>query len=386
MTGRLEQRGGSVVSEISDGPLALELLPARHGDAILLTWGSWAERHHLLIDGGPAAAYPKVSERLAKVAPDSLDLLVLTHIDADHIEGSLLLANDAGLNIGIREFWFNGPAQIAPKLGTAQGEMLAALVGARGIPLNTAFGKAAICAPDAGARPVHRLPGGLTITVLGPDRESLAKLSTVWLSSLQDGGLVFASEEQALQALRGRAELNPAKTFLSGGKGPPSVPDLLQQPSSNDTSTPNRSSIVLLAEYAGNTVLLPGDATPPALLTAVRRLLAERGLARLELTAFKLPHHGSKGNITKELLAALPADNYLFSSDGGKFGHPDDAGVAKCLAYGKPGSALLFNYRNPRTLRWQDPDALGPHRNRALYPVTRSEGISLSMPAHEQQE
>jgi hypothetical protein len=284
------------------------------------------------------------------------------------------------------EYWFNGPAQIAPKLGTAQGEMLAALIGARGIPLNAAFDKAAICAPDAGARPVHPLPGGLTITVLGPDRGSLAKLSAEWLNSLQDGGLVYASEEQALEALRGRAALNPDKTFLSGGKGPPSVPDLLQKPSPNDTSTPNRSSIVLLAEYAGNSVLLPGDATPLALLTGVRHLLAERNLERLDLTAFKLPHHGSTRNVTKELLQLLPADNYLFSSDGGKFGHPDDAGVAKCLAYGKPGSALVFNYRNPRTLRWQGEDVLRPRGNRALYPPPGSEGVSLSMAAREQQD
>lgn len=374
------------MGEISGGPLELELLPARHGDAILLTWGPLTERHHLLIDGGPASAYPKVSTRLGKVVTNGLDLLVLTHIDADHIEGTLLLSNDADLNIGIGECWFNGPAQIAPKLGTAQGEMLAALIGARGIPLNAAFGKASICAPDAGSRPVHSLPGGLTITVLGPDPRSLAKLSAEWLNSLQDGGLVYASEEQALDALRGRTALNPAKTFLSGGKGPPSVPDLLQKPSPNDTSTPNRSSIVLLAEYAGNSVLLPGDATPLALLTGVRRLLAERNLERLDLTAFKLPHHGSTRNVTKELLQLLPADNYLFSSDGGKFGHPDDAGVAKCLAYGNPGSALVFNYRNPRTLRWQAEDVLRPRGNRALYPPSGSEGVSLSMAARQQQD
>ena len=374
------------MGEISGGPLELELLPAKHGDAILLTWGSLTERHHLLIDGGPASAYSKVSARLGEVASNGLDLLVLTHIDADHIEGTLLLTNDAGLNIRIGEYWFNGPAQIAPKLGVAQGEMLAALIGARGIPLNAASGKAAICAPDTGSRPVHRLPGGLTITVLGPDRGSLSKLSAEWLNSLQDGGLMFGSEEQALEALRGRTKLNPAKTFLSGGKGPPSVPDLLQKPSPNDTSTPNRSSIVLLVEYAGNTVLLPGDATPLALLTGVQRLLAERSLERLDLTAFKLPHHGSTRNLTKELLQLLPADNYLFSSDGGKFGHPDDAGVAKCLAYGKPGSALVFNYRNPRTLRWQDEDVLGPRGNRALYPVTGAEGVVLSLTAQEQEE
>ena len=367
------------------GPLELELLPARHGDALLLSWGPLADRHRMLIDGGPASAYAKVSARLREVAAERpLDLLVLTHIDADHIEGTLLLTNDADLDIGICGYWFNGPAQVAPKLGTAEGEMLAALVGARGIPLNAAFGKAAVCAPDAAALPVHHLPGGLTLTVLGPDREDLAKLRTVWFSSLRDGGLVFASEEQALEVLRQRSGLNPAKTFLSETKRP-SITHLIQTPTSPDMSAPNRSSIVLLAEYAGNTVLLPGDATPRALLAGIRRLLAERSLEHLDLTAFKLPHHGSTRNITKDLLGLLPADNYLFSSDGTRFGHPDDAGVAKCLAYGKPGSALVFNYRNPRTLQWQGEDVLGPRRNRACYPPAGAEGMALSMAAHDRQ-
>jgi hypothetical protein len=368
------------------GPLELELLPARHGDALLLTWGPLADRHRTLIDGGPASAYPKVGARLREVAAEGpLDLLVLTHIDADHIEGTLLLTNDADLDIGIGEYWFNGPAQVAPKLGAAQGEMLAALIGVRGIPLNAAFGTAAVCAPDAAALPVHRLPGGLTLTVLGPDREDLAKLRREWLSGLQDGELVFASEEQALEELRRRSGLNPAVTYLSCPELL-SIDDLLQTPSSPDTSAPNRSSIVLLAEYAGNTVLLPGDATPRALLAGVRRLLAERSLERLNLTAFKLPHHGSTRNITKDLLKLLPADSYLFSSDGTTFGHPDDAGVAKCLEYGKAGSALMFNYQNPRTLQWQDEKYLEPRGNRALYPADGAEGIALSMAAHNQQE
>jgi hypothetical protein len=310
--------------------------------------------------------------------------VVLTHIDADHIEGTLLLANDAALDIGIGECWFNGPAQVAPTLGGAQGEMLAALIGARGIPFNAAFDKAAVCAPDAGPLPVRRLPGGLTLTVLGPDREALAKLRQEWLPTMQDEGLAFASEEEALRALRARTGLNPAVTFLSGETKRPGITDLLQTPSPKDTSAPNRSSIVLLAEYAGHTVLLPGDATPAALTTGVRRLLADRGAERMELTAFKLPHHGSTRNITKELLELLPADHYLFSSDGGKYGHPDDAGIAKCLAYGKRGSALLFNYRNPRTLRWQDEDALRPRENSALYPAAGDAGITLSMVAREQ--
>lgn len=372
------------MEDTSPGPLELEMLPAKHGDALLLTWGPLSDRRQLLIDGGPASAYPAISARVRQaVAGRRLELLVLTHIDADHIEGTLLLANDADLALGIKEFWFNGPAQVAPDLGAAQGEMLAALIGARGIPLNAAFAHAAVCAADAAPLAVRHLDGGLTLTVLGPDSAALAKLRQVWLSTAQDEGLVFRSEREALDALRARSTLNPAKTFLSGPPARPSVVDLAAVTGPLDTSPPNRSSIVLLAEYAGNAVLLSGDATPQALAIGVRRLLEERDQPALELTALKLPHHGSTRNITPELLGLLPAEHYLFSSDGGKFGHPDDAGVAKCLVHGKRGATLSFNYRNQRTLRWQDESVLGPRGNRALYPPAGDQGIALSLPPRD---
>jgi hypothetical protein len=192
---------------------------------------------------------------------------------------------------------------------------------------------------------------------------------------------MFASEELALEELRSRTRRKLGNTFLSGQERP-DVLELLQKPAAKDTTAPNRSSIVLLAEYAGHAVLLAGDATPAALLAGVRRLLAERGLERLDLTAFKLPHHGSTRNITPQLLELLPADNYLFSSDGGRFGHPDDGGVAKCLAYGKRESALVFNYRNPRTLKWDDQAVLAPRGNRAVYPAPGGQGVALTMAPH----
>jgi beta-lactamase superfamily II metal-dependent hydrolase len=370
--------------EAASGPLELEMLPAKHGDALLLSWGPPAQRHRLLIDGGPATAYKQVSARLRELSTAGpLELMVLTHIDADHIEGTLLLTNDADLNLNIKEYWFNGPAQIAPKLNAAQGEMLVALISARGIPLNAAFGTAAVAAPDTGPRPVRSLPDGLTLTVLGPDQAALTRLSEAWMPAWRDAGLVFTSPEQALEALRARRKLNPADVYLADPPPLASISDLLRLPIVADIKPANRSSIVLLAEYAGNAVLLPGDATPAALTTGVRRLLAERGIDRLELTAFKLPHHGSSRNVTRELLDLLPADNYLFSSDGGQYNHPDQACVARCVAYGKRGSALVFNYRNPRTLQWQQSGVLEPRGSRAVYP-TAGEGVVLSLAADGQ--
>jgi beta-lactamase superfamily II metal-dependent hydrolase len=362
--------------------LEIELLPARHGDAILLTWGPDDDRHRLLVDGGPARAYTQVATRMSEIASTAaLDLVVLTHIDADHIEGAILLVNDAGVGIGIDEIWFNGPGQLSDELGAAQGEMFAALVGAREIPLNHAFDGRAVRVHDDSPLPSRHIHG-LTLTVIGPDARSLRRLRDAWNPTLDDEGLLFATPEAALEALRRRRSLNPEDSYLAAPEEPDAewVTELAGKPAPLDDSVPNASSIVMLAEYAGASVLLVGDATAPELTAGVRRLLAERGHDRLELSALKVPHHGSVRNVTRDLLALVPADHYLFSSDGSRFGHPDAAGVARVLEYGRPGSELVFNYRSPQTLLWDDEAVLAGSTVRFPEPGTAGVRVELSRP------
>ncbi|HEX6150366.1 hypothetical protein [Nocardioides sp.] len=366
--------------EVSSDTMTLEMLPARHGDALLVSWGPAEDRAHLLVDGGPASAYPEVSGRISDaVAGDGLELMVLTHIDADHIEGTLLLANDAALALDVGEFWFNGPAQLTDELGPAQGEMLAALIRARGIPHNASFAGRAVSSTDDGVLPRHELRHGLVLTVVGPDADSLRRLRDVWFSTAGEEGLVFESEDHAIEELRRRTHRILGDTYLAG-EGEPDVARLAAEVAPRDNAPANRSSIVLLLEYADQRILLAGDATPTALTGAVRRLLAERGVDQLDLTAFKLPHHGSTRNITRDLLTLLPSDLYLFSSNGDKFGHPDDGGVAKCLAFGRSGAALAFNYRTPKTLRWDDQRLLSRRRQRAIYPPAGESGLAVTLP------
>src|SRR5829696_5551775 len=163
---------------------SVTLLPAGQGDSILLEYGGPGEERRVLIDGGPARCYTQVAARLAEVPADRrrIDLLVLTHVDADHIEGVIKLVNDAGLAARIDEVWFNGHEQLPPvdELGAAQGEILSALLSARGIPLNRAFAGGAVVRRQGHPLPRVELPGGLALTVLGPDRGTLQALRTVW--------------------------------------------------------------------------------------------------------------------------------------------------------------------------------------------------------------
>lgn len=359
------------------GRLDVEMLPARHGDAILLGWGNPDERHYMLVDGGPAPAYAGIAARLSELSGNRLDLLVLTHVDGDHIEGTILLVNDADLKLQIGEVWCNGSHHLVRELGPVQGEILGALIGDRGIPWNTSFGGSAILTSPSEPFPVIDLAGNLRVTVLAPDSSALRRLRDAWLAACQEAGLGFDSPESALQALRSKPRLTPKASYL--GRAVPDVRELARSRKGSDTSVANASSLVLLVEYGASRVLLAGDSTPAALTPPIKRLLAHRELSSLPLTAFKLPHHGSSQNINAELVRLLPSDHFLFSTNGSYFKHPDSEAVATILEYGRPDSELIFNYDNARNRQWDD-DLLRDHyRYRVRYPAENGSGVVLTL-------
>jgi glyoxylase-like metal-dependent hydrolase (beta-lactamase superfamily II) len=97
--------------------ISIELLPAAHGDSIWIEYGSESQAHRILIDGGPAPTYEAGLRRrvgAVREEPGTLDLMVATHIDADHIDGSLILLQELeAMKVHIQELWFNGWPQVA---------------------------------------------------------------------------------------------------------------------------------------------------------------------------------------------------------------------------------------------------------------------------------
>ena len=111
--------------------LTLEFLPAREGDAI------W-------IDAGRTATCRDLRTRIEEMTDEgkALDLLVVTHVDRDHIEGILeMLGADACPEI--RDVWFNGYVHLLDEAvesySPQQGEALSALIRTRQLPWNDAF-------------------------------------------------------------------------------------------------------------------------------------------------------------------------------------------------------------------------------------------------------
>lgn len=339
----------------------IEMLPAREGDALWIRYGDPAAPYQVLIDGGRAGTYAQIKQRFAELPDDQreFELFVITHVDRDHIEGALKLLEDPGLDLAFKEIWFNGYDHLhnvaLETFGAAQGERLTTAILRRKARWNTAFEGGPVKVEDDGTLPTRTLAGGLTLTVLSPDSSKLEKLISKWEAECADAGLVPGIEARIQEV----EELEPL-----GGR--PNVETLVGHPLKPDTTLPNGSSIALLAEYEGVRVLLAADAHIDRLTTSLQALAPDGEPVTLD--AFKLSHHGSSGNLSKEMLELVRCPRYLISTNGSYFKHPTAEAIARLLKFGGPGKTLYFNYASDYTQLWDDEQLQADYDFAAEYP------------------
>ncbi|WP_163542314.1 ComEC/Rec2 family competence protein [Occultella kanbiaonis] len=350
---------------------AVEMLPAREGDCLLVSWGDADQPRRLLIDAGRAGTNRAVRDRFAGAAPDErrLELLIVTHVDRDHVEGVLPLLAEPDPPVTFRDVWFNGYHHLhdgsIETFGPAQGERLTRLLERPGSSWNGAFGGGSVEVAHA-PEPVA-LAGGLTLRVLAPVRDELERLIPVWERECRRARLAPGGQ--------GPTEVDIDVPPGYESFGPIDVPGLAAAPYVPDTSEANGSSIVVLAEYEGRRVLLTADAHAETLVRALAPLAAQGGSRRVVLDAVKVAHHGSRHNLSPELLALLASPCFLFSTNGAHHQHPHDVAIARILSDGGQPQ-LVFNYRTSQTLVWDDDTLRALWHYTTSYPSGRQDGTN----------
>ena len=331
--------------------LRIEMLPAEEGDALWVEYGDPKHPHRILIDGGVLGTHDRLVEKIEGIdGKRSFELMMITHIDNDHIDAMVkLLGEDFDLEVG--DFWFNAWDQIkeADTLGAKQGEMLTERISERGYPHNQlADGKAIVIPSDAeSGLPVYQLEGGMKLTILGPTPKDLGRLKAEWKKTIENAGLEPGGEFTGAKLLEDAPRYQKDRL----GSAAPNVERWANRAFSEDPSPPNASSISFLAEYGNRSVLFTGDARSGSLIQGIDRLLAERGVAKLKIDAFKVPHHGSKNNLSNEVMQRIDSKHFLLSSSGAKFNHPDSDAVARIIHHSeKP--ILHFNYFTKDNKDW----------------------------------
>ena len=325
----------------------IEALPARYGDAIILHWG---EGKAALIDGGPAKVWKdSVRTALERLGEEQggtprLELLVLSHIDDDHIHGLLDLASAmrTGVENGeppivkIQRAWNNsfddiigndgkelvGPGGKLASLASAEtdgGAVIASVAQGRklrdelrglGLEGNKPFGTLIVATGDG--KSVKKI-AGLKITIIAPSATRVKALQKDW--------------SKKVKALKEK-EAKPSELAA-----------LL------DKSIPNLSSIAFLAEAEGRRMLLTGDARGDDIIEGLENadLLDDDG--RIEVDVFKLPHHGSHHNVNEELFDRVRAAHYIASGDG-TYGNPE-ADTFKYLAAAREDDDFTIHITYP---------------------------------------
>ena len=351
----------------------VEMFPAREGDCVVLTYGSADAPRRVMVDGGRTATYGDLKAHLEQLpaAQREFELLIVTHIDRDHIQGVLEMLEDEELPVSFKDVWFNGYHHLMDgdfeEFSAKEGERLTAslikLVEEGKCTWNGSFGdgykKAAALPKDETLLEVE-LEDGLTLTLLSPTRKKMEEMQGCWAKECEKAGLVagYGAQDPPPEGFEHLAAIN--------------IGQLAEEPFEEDDSDPNGCSIAVMAQYNDKRVLLTGDAHPTLLEDSLSRFGDTDD--PVEFAAFKLPHHGSRKNISKELLQAIDCKRYLISTNGSYFDHPDPVAMSRVIKYGGGDKEIWFNYRSVETEVWDVPSWKADFHYSVHYPDSATNG------------
>lgn len=358
------------------------MLPAKQGDALWIEYGKGKNVRRILIDGGPIGAYSKLNDQM-KVLPDGdkrVELLVISHVDTDHIEGVIRLFAEKRSRWPIEpdDIWFNGWRHIdeAADLGPREGDFLSALIRRRAFDeWNKAFDRKAIFVQQGERLPVRKLKGNMKLTLLSPDSDKLKKMATKWQKCVEKYGIEPGDLDAAWEQFLEATKYHPEEGLLGG---PKDFTDKLKKQLKIDQSVANGTSIAFLAEYDGKSCLFLADAHADVVCESLRKLIPT-GKKRLKVDAVKMSHHGSRHNISEDLMKLIDAKHFLISTNGSIHKHPDKAAIEAVIQGSTRKPVLWFNYSSKQTAAWAKVSEVNGKLFTTQYPKTKDGGIVVEL-------
>ena len=361
---------------------SLDVLRARKGDCLMLHFGSEQDPHLVLIDGGPSDVYgPFLKPRLQQIHDKRgleeqealpVDVVMVSHVDDDHIKGILELTkeqrtNSPDIRLEVTSLWHNSfddllktkPDELVAGFGAASVSAAAGEVGIDSGDVLASFGARMRKDDDAGDETTHQTIEVLSSIPQGRTLRDDAKALGWKPNHKFKGRLILATE--AAKSVR----LGDLKVTVVG----PMQPQLLalqeehdkwlraqkekkkKSPEAalaafEDDSIPNLSSVVVLAELGGKSMLLTGDARGDKILEGMELAgLIEKGGER-HVDLLKVPHHGSDNNMETIFFKRVPADHYVFSGDG-EHGNPERKTLQMLLDARGAGAAYTIHLTYP---------------------------------------
>lgn len=322
--------------------MRIEFLPAYHGDAIWINFKHENAAVNILIDGGTKQTYQTKGKKNTIVSGplkhlveairernEKIDLLILTHIDDDHIGGIMKwLENDKKALKLIDEVWFNSGKTIASYLNISE-----------------------IKIPELPLVPHDTTETGVD---QGVTFEKLIREAKVWNEAIVTQGQclefkgstfkILSPSQAGLKALHDKWfwEAPDSMTAVATDYYQSLEHHLSKLISDPDGSIHNGSSIAFIWVHNEKNYLFLADAHADTLIDGFKLFEYDKENP-IPTEVVKLSHHGSNRNISLELLEVIDADQFVVTTNGNKHGHPDKKGLAKILK-SKSNPLIRFNY------------------------------------------
>jgi len=362
------------------------------GDSILVRINSKTNINtNILIDCG--FNYKNILKKLKKILGDEpkLDRFIITHYDADHIQGAITLIKENGLstlpkNFNIEQIWLNSyrhlqffdrdnseitnvinrrvESYLASKtihnrniegpVSALQASMLASEIFRNGYLWNSDANGKAICIENIES---FNINPEVKIRLLSPNENKLKDLEESFITDLSKKRLKPNSGEIFDDAFELYAQ--SIENIVDNVEGPVSARNIkidsevikalsIGEAYTKDSTKGNGSSIAFVLEFENKKVLFLGDAHTEIVIDSLKSIYGDTGTIFFD--AIKVSHHGSFNNNGPELYKIIDSDKFLFSTNGKhpSHKHPDLATISciinRPLDHGVTIRQLIFNY------------------------------------------
>ena len=310
--------------------LNIKVLNASNGDCIIVSYGK-EERHHILVDGGQGRlCFQQLRKYVNNIknSGEKIDVLLLSHIDSDHIDGIIRLLSQRTFDFDmIKEMWFNFGHSLEDKLGIAvKMEKVCLFDGTteiswkQGIELDKKLQNEGI--KNRVVTKLERISvGGAEITILSPSIEVLKKFAEQELE-----------QEKNMSQIAGNTDYEK------------SISELNEKEQENHITLINRSSIACLFEFEGKGILLLGDADPNEIVNSLKALGYSQ-TNKLKVDYCKIAHHASKHNTTNELIRMINCSDYIISTQQTAQGRPSKECLSRIICNSESPITFYCNYK-----------------------------------------
>ncbi|MBU5228002.1 hypothetical protein KQI36_15325 [Clostridium senegalense] len=369
--------------------MVIEMFPAENGDAFLIRLDN---NKNILIDMGYIDTYKTyIKDRLVELKNkhQCIDLLVITHIDEDHIQGAIEFLKDNGNAnnpqiIEIKEVWHNSYRHLqfnkdkvynvsrfetkqleeiklnnsgisrsetneSNLISAAQGSTLAGYLYGLGYvnnKWNSSFNDEAVNLDRNNEIELD----DIKIYILSPNTSKLNNLSKLWIEKLRKIDIDFSISDEEIfddayeMYMKKLKPISDIDESMDISYSPTDFKMLINEELKQvkkDKSKSNGASISFILEYKDKKLLFLGDSHEDIIIDNLEKY--KNSGKSLDFNVVKVSHHGSiKNNFN--WIKMIRAKRYLISTNGEKHGHPNEEVIARILQCNNKNKTFYFNY------------------------------------------